>query len=485
MPSSHNNEESLRFHTLDSSLPWSYDSEDLTSLTETSETWETASTVSTIWGPGTLSGKAIKALGEATLRGVEKVVIRWRLATINSSLNRNPDSPSGSVDKLEKILDDVLELSRLDFYTPKVRQQALRLIMMQIGSLETTQLIKCVVKWPAEEIQIFLSEFMMCMPLLWNDVDAPDYQWELLELYKSSQSASAEHPLIPFLTFLQQLSEAGPDACHAIISGGYLNLLSDMYEYHSLDFGESDDQSIIAASVITSCNSVLSTFLLQPEALKFLSDHSETRNLWPQKYKSLHLSLHSRILSSFNPKMRRQTWRQADVSRILQRYSEIEVILRLHPVPRSMNLHICIDLLEFLATTKEPKLKQRVLHLILRCVAMGNDFWSSFHAVFQMHSYDTLLDLFYRIIYPLFKWPAEPLPIAAMFVKDVESYLPGRLPIDHFVEFAFELADRAPIAQALMDAEILTLLPATQLDRGLLYTGLQKALEHKVTGSLL
>ncbi|GAW05975.1 glycoside hydrolase family 47 protein [Lentinula edodes] len=53
------------------------------------------------------------------------------------------------------------------FWSCRVRQRALRLIMMQIGSREASQLLLCVVKWPKEEITIFLSEMMPCIPLLW------------------------------------------------------------------------------------------------------------------------------------------------------------------------------------------------------------------------------------------------------------------------------------------------------------------------------
>ncbi|KAJ7840863.1 hypothetical protein B0H14DRAFT_2784260, partial [Mycena olivaceomarginata] len=57
---------------------------------------------STIWGPGTLSGRAILALGEVTLRGINNLGIRCRLATIRlraPSLNK-------------AMCDDLLEFSR-------------------------------------------------------------------------------------------------------------------------------------------------------------------------------------------------------------------------------------------------------------------------------------------------------------------------------------------------------------------------------------
>ena len=89
---------------------------------ETFDTWETSSSASTAWGPGTLSGRAIKSLGEASLRGLEKIAIRWRFAKIKSDLP-SPGSrdrhhgdttnvPQIPNEKLEKIMDDLLELSR-------------------------------------------------------------------------------------------------------------------------------------------------------------------------------------------------------------------------------------------------------------------------------------------------------------------------------------------------------------------------------------
>lgn len=67
----------------------------------------------------------------------------------------------------------MINVCRLDFYDAKVRQKALKLIMMQIGSRETNQLLHCVVKWPREEIIIFLSEMIPCIPLLWYEASLP------------------------------------------------------------------------------------------------------------------------------------------------------------------------------------------------------------------------------------------------------------------------------------------------------------------------
>jgi hypothetical protein len=70
---------------------------------------ETTTSTSTIWGPGTLSGKAIEAFGEATLRGVENLVIRRKLVSLRSHFPHD----NGTVNrKIEQIYNDVLELTR-------------------------------------------------------------------------------------------------------------------------------------------------------------------------------------------------------------------------------------------------------------------------------------------------------------------------------------------------------------------------------------
>lgn len=70
------------------------------------DTFDSASSATTVWGPGTLSGKVILSLGEASLRGLGHVILRLRLAKISSSLLKI------SPDKQERMYDDLLELSR-------------------------------------------------------------------------------------------------------------------------------------------------------------------------------------------------------------------------------------------------------------------------------------------------------------------------------------------------------------------------------------
>lgn len=69
----------------------------------------TTSTTLTVPGPGAISGKAILALGKATLRGTEYLIVRRRLQIIASKF---PCKDTDVIPGIEGLYDDVLELSR-------------------------------------------------------------------------------------------------------------------------------------------------------------------------------------------------------------------------------------------------------------------------------------------------------------------------------------------------------------------------------------
>jgi hypothetical protein len=63
----------------------------------------------TIYGLGTLTGKALEAFGEATLRVVENLTIRRKLVYLRSSFPHTNDNKIADIDQL---YDDLLELLR-------------------------------------------------------------------------------------------------------------------------------------------------------------------------------------------------------------------------------------------------------------------------------------------------------------------------------------------------------------------------------------
>jgi hypothetical protein len=86
----------------------------LSSLTSSLSSLSIYTTTSskTQWGPGALAERAILALGKATIRGAERVVIFKRMATIRDHLPCYGERAGGDTSLMDRIFDDLLELSR-------------------------------------------------------------------------------------------------------------------------------------------------------------------------------------------------------------------------------------------------------------------------------------------------------------------------------------------------------------------------------------
>ena len=69
----------------------------------------TTTSGATILGIGSLSGRAIRAVGKMTLRGVEEIVLLRKLAHLRTLFSHEGSSPS------HEAYDDLLEMSRLNY----------------------------------------------------------------------------------------------------------------------------------------------------------------------------------------------------------------------------------------------------------------------------------------------------------------------------------------------------------------------------------
>jgi hypothetical protein len=80
-----------------------------------SESMITASSGSTVWGPGALSGKALKAIGGMSLDMLCQLSIRMRLAKIKRLIERTPHifhDPSDAIEsqRMNDYYSDLKEL---------------------------------------------------------------------------------------------------------------------------------------------------------------------------------------------------------------------------------------------------------------------------------------------------------------------------------------------------------------------------------------
>uniref|UniRef100_A0A0W0FXN6 Uncharacterized protein n=1 Tax=Moniliophthora roreri TaxID=221103 RepID=A0A0W0FXN6_MONRR len=429
--------------------------------TDTYATDDTGSSATTIWGPGTLSGKAIKSLGEASLRGVEKLLIRWKFAKISQVLAS--EAKNG---KLEKIHDDLLELSRLDFYDAKVRHKALRLIMMQIGSGETTHLTMCIVKWPRGEIRIFLSEMFAFMPLLWKDASRPvdsvlRNQLDLITIYRTAQTPNEGHEIIPFLTFISRLADENHTARVAVIEAGLIGFLVAFHQ----------DKTIDAPDGTAEARGVLSIFLSDPQ-LRTACEFHRLNLVWPRGSSHIPLTKYSLDMGNLTPNRRRLAWRSAERAKIRERLCEIQVVLGM-PVYFVQDCEkdifdVCFDLISFpeiMMGNRDWDLRRLALSLLLRCLAISPIVRSTLKAVLVMLSFEENLDFFHRIIYPLLHLETGNSSIVTQLSEAIHTHHTIKDPIDYFVDFAVDVASGSQTsARAVLDADIISLLSHTTHD---------------------
>ena len=136
-------------------------------------------------GIGAISGRAVIAIGQVALRGMEHLAIRRKLRTIKSFFPHDDDLETKDINLM---YDDVLELSRHVFfsfgyagptmahsmpisrpglYSSQVRMPALQVLLDQIVISQTNHLIHRLLVWPTIEISLFVSELLACMPPEW------------------------------------------------------------------------------------------------------------------------------------------------------------------------------------------------------------------------------------------------------------------------------------------------------------------------------
>ncbi|KAG6902437.1 hypothetical protein C0995_016616 [Termitomyces sp. Mi166 len=171
-------------------------------VTETGESLWTESSGSTIPGPGAITGRVIKAIGNIAVVGIDNVIIKRRMATYRTLF------PHGRyVDQTEddgwEMYSEILEFTRPGFYPPSIRKDALDLLMIQINIRETHQLMRALDEYfDHEDFRAFLYQLL--------DLDTEASQRASVNTFASEEAKfSASIPLAIFifrLSFSQRRS---------------------------------------------------------------------------------------------------------------------------------------------------------------------------------------------------------------------------------------------------------------------------------------
>ncbi|KAJ7660871.1 Alpha/Beta hydrolase protein [Mycena polygramma] len=171
----------------------------------------TTTSSKTQWGPGALAGKAILALGKATIRGAERVVIFKRMMVLREHLPCY-DEGGAANSFMDRIFDDLLELSRPDLYPDSVRISAMELVLNQIASGHTAYLVNCLSRsWLLDDLILLITEVMFMEP----------------SLVKAFISALPEgrHPLGPCVIFIAELAQQNETTFEAAVLSKFFELL--------------------------------------------------------------------------------------------------------------------------------------------------------------------------------------------------------------------------------------------------------------------
>ncbi|KAF5381698.1 hypothetical protein D9615_005609 [Tricholomella constricta] len=171
----------------------------------------TESSGSTVPGPGVLTGRVIKALGNIAVLQIDNMLIRRRM-----SVYRNIFPHGRRVDETEddgrEMYSEILEFTRPGVYPAAVRKEALELLMIQINIRETHQLMRALNdNFDYEDLRAFLFQIV--------DYDTQANQQSSSPIFAEQEANFASS--IPLAFFIFRLSFS-PKKSHRVAVDSFL-----------------------------------------------------------------------------------------------------------------------------------------------------------------------------------------------------------------------------------------------------------------------
>ncbi|KAJ7058721.1 hypothetical protein C8F01DRAFT_1255138 [Mycena amicta] len=255
-------------------------------LSSRSDSYETTSgsSSSTVPGPGELSGKAIKALGRVTIRGIDHFVIQRQLAVISSRFPLTDAAPTTTTTvnlkerdaEVREMYLDLLEFSRPGLYREEVNKKALRLLLVQIALGETLHLIRGLAQWDKLELRLFLSEVLIQLAPLWHP-GIPHSAHSLISSFGAYTSALRNQPaLSPLLSFISRLIRTRSSICRAILDIGFLEVVMNirlMNKLNQADINVQMGPTTERVRMLAQTNALLLDIIAYPEHRATVSSH--------------------------------------------------------------------------------------------------------------------------------------------------------------------------------------------------------------------
>ena len=338
----------------------------------TSSTSNTASTdTSTIWGPGTLSGKAIEAFGEATLRGVENVVIRRKLSTYRSLF---PHTDDMTIKNIDTVYENVLELSRYSSYpfvphvdgchteltahctdqisTPKIRHRLL-CDWWWCKSQDGRHFVYAKVyrngRWSNFNFFYPRSWTCQCVRLMsvWKlarhfSLPSSQYTYTSIRNHDVSGKGKLEAlrdaiHLTPVIDFIVVVADHSDLACQAAVDAGFLDFMLRIYAvFPRLERGTPD--------LVSACTSTLLIVSRQSDCLEAIIRHPVCL-LWKKCSQPFHDDIPD--VADDPVSIRRLSWSRTEKLCIMSRLVTIYSLISTSRLKETVAIHMCVDLVEF------------------------------------------------------------------------------------------------------------------------------------------
>ncbi|KAJ7669065.1 hypothetical protein B0H17DRAFT_1142217 [Mycena rosella] len=429
----------------------------LSSLASSLSSLYTTTSSRTQWGPGSLAGKAILALGKATIRGAERVVIFRRMATIRAHLPCRDERTGSHARFMDEIFDDLLELSRPEVYPDGIRQAAMELILPQIASGHTAYLINSVSKWLLDDVILLVTEIMLvCM---FCGYGFPERA--LMGAYVSALP-EGRNPLGPGISFISELAQQNETTYEAVILSKFLDMIllsaSQHFSGRRRDFDAETARSFHSAFAAISA----------PPLKSYEFWLSNLDQYWPFAH---HPSLEDvmRHISKTSP----ATWLlleahflEREAPRMLElatpgkypMYSGRSVADVTYPRLKDFTLSQASPPFQLQEVLNSGLESSRALWHFLRCVALGGDVHGLMaeHLIGQSHR--SKVSMFSRIIYLLIPNTQES---RSKEMRDLCSLLGGQQRLTTLLsKFLLDLAHSDdPTRYALLDGVITIVIP--------------------------
>ncbi|TFK38742.1 hypothetical protein BDQ12DRAFT_683255 [Crucibulum laeve] len=413
---------------------------------------------STMWGPGTLAGKAILALGEATMRGSEHLVILKRLVSITA---RFPCRDEDTSKKVLRMMSDVVELARPGLYPKQYRSKALRCILLQIATRQTVHLVNGLLHLQVDELMQILAEIMvLCM--LPNSHLESSLKSSYLEAIESKDRAQ---PIGPCVDFMCKLAHVNKNTFSAVLDAGLLELIlwrshreSELSHYTT--YSNSSETLVCSSSFDLLASS-------SPDLQQIWKER--VSRFWPDTKKNPSLE---NILDHVNYSSP-QTWCKIEAQFLeCQIHSMLDALLELPLLGRTI-ADDTYPLLKHLSPafhqTVQPSIKKQVvatkeaLWSFLRCVAFGGHVKDIVrdHLLQRTHKHKVMI--LSRIIYMLIPNTPDSQGREMLGIsKAIQDSIP---PSTFFTQFLTDIASsHRPLLDALLDAAITVILPLVRYD---------------------